>query len=215
MNRGPAAPPLPPPPPPEAAAGAVSKAARVVADVWAQPMEPAVFGRAICQLYSVLRDLGIATTGLARYQITGHPADPSPPGFSRFVISSARHLVVAGQSLNDVDAAEGLGPVPDPDEPGTVLCRAARTAITAWRQPAGSSVDCDVTVGWLITAIGSLSAATQCLITCAPPQRTTELYAVDAELVQASTCLARAVRPPADDLPPGPRRSGMADGGRA
>jgi hypothetical protein len=178
-------------------------------------MEPAEFGRAICQLYSVLRDLGIATRGLARYQITGHPADPSPLGFSRFVISSARHLVVAGQSLDDVVAPARLGPVPDPDEPGTVLCRAARTAIAAWRQPAGSSADCGATVGWLITAIGFLSAATQCLITCAPRQRTIELYAVDAELVQASTCLARVIRPPADDLPPEPDRSGMADGGRA
>jgi hypothetical protein len=214
MTSGPAAPPLPPPPPPAAAAHAVSQAAQGAADAWAQRMNPPAFGRAISQLHSVLRDLGIATRGLARYQTTGHPADPAPPGYSRLVASGAKHLLEAWQRLDGVIAAEGFGPVPDPDEPGAVLCRAAQTAIIAWRRPAGTSADREATIGWLITAIGYLSAATQCLIACAARQRTIELCGVDADLVQASTCLARAMRLPADDPPPGLGRNGTAGGGR-
>jgi hypothetical protein len=212
MTRGPAAP-LPPPPPPAVAARAVSDAAQVTAGAWAQPMEPAESGRAVGQLSSVLRDLGIATRGLARYQITGHPADPAPLGFSRLVASGAEHLLEAWQRLDGVVAAEGFGPVPDPGEPGAVLCGAARTAIIAWRRPAGTSADRDATVGWLITAIGYLSTATRCLITRAARQRTIELCGVDADLVQASTCLARAMRLPAGDPPPRSGRDGTADGG--
>ena len=154
MTSGPGAPPLPPPQPPAAAARAITEAAQAAADAWALPMEPAEHSRALSQLHSVLRDLGIATRGLARYQTAGHPADPAPPGFSQLVAASAERLLAACQNLDGVLAAEGLGAVPDPDEPGAMLCQAARTAITAWRQPAGTSAERDATVEQLITAIG-------------------------------------------------------------
>jgi hypothetical protein len=214
MTSGPAAPPLPPPPPPAAAARAVSQAARAAAGAWAQPMDPAASGRAISQLHSVLRDLGIATRGLARYQTTGHPRDPASPEFPRLVAAGAQQLLEAWESLDGVLAAEGPGPVPDPGEPGAVLCRAARTAITAWRQPAGSSADRDTTIERLITAIGCLCAATQCLVTCAPRQPTMKLHAADACLAKATACLTRAIQPPADNAVRGRRRSSTEDGSR-
>ena len=212
MTSGPAAPPLPPPPPPAAAARAVSEAARAAAGAWALPMDPAEFGRAISQLHSVLRDLGIASRGLARWQTTGLAANPAPLGFRRFVTAGTQHLLTAWESLDGVVAAEGLGAVPDPDEPGAVLCRAARTAIPAWRQPAGSSADRDATINRLITAIGFLSAATQCLVIHAPRQRIIELHAVDAALAEAAACLTRAIQPPGDFPAPRRRRGGTADG---
>ena len=89
MSSGSAAPPLPPPPHPAATARVLSETARAAADAWAQPMETAQFNRALSQLYSVLRDLGIATRGLARYQTTGYPADPAPLGFPRRVRAGA------------------------------------------------------------------------------------------------------------------------------
>jgi hypothetical protein len=214
MTSGPAAPPLPPPQPLGAAARAVSEAAQAAADAWAQPMNPAEFGCAISQLHSVLRDLGIATRGLARYQTTGRPADPAPLGFSRLVAVSAQRLLTAWESLDGGVAAEGLGPVPDPDEPGAALCRVARNAITSWRQPAGTSAERDSTVEWLITAIGCLSAATRCLIACASRQRTIELHAVDTALAEATACLTRAIQPPGDEAAPGCRRGGPEDGSR-
>jgi len=214
MTSWPAAPPLPPPQPPAAAAHAVSQAARAAAGAWAQPLDPAKLGRAVSQLHSVLRDLGIATSGLGRFQITGHPADPAPPGFSQLVEAGAQRLLNGWESLNGVVAAEGLGPVPDPGEPGAVLCRAARNAITAWRHPAGTSADRDATVERLVAAIGYLSAATRCLITYAPRQRAIELQAVDAALAEATARLARAIQPPGDLPAPRLRRNGTEDSSR-
>jgi hypothetical protein len=124
MTSGSSAPPLPPPQQPALAARAVSEAAHAAADAWAQPMETAQFNRALSQLYSVLRDLGIATRGLARYQTTGYPADPAPLGFPRHVQAGAQHLLDTWQCLDGVLAANSFGPVPDPDEPGAVLCHA-------------------------------------------------------------------------------------------
>ncbi len=195
MTRGLAAPPLPPPPSPAAAARAVSQAARAAAAAWAQPMDPAGHSRALSQLHSVLRDLGIATRGLARYQTTGHPADPAPPGFALLVTASAERLLAACLNLDGVLAAEGLGPVPDPDEPGARLCQAARTAIIAWRQPAGTSAERDTTVEQLITAIQLLSAATLSLTAYAPRHRTIDLRAVAATLTGVTACLAKASHP--------------------
>jgi len=122
-------------------------------------METAQFNRALSQLYSVLRDLGIATRGLARYETTGNPADPAPLGFPRHVQAGAQHLLDTWQSLDGVLVAEGFDPLPDPDEPGASLCQAARTAITAWRQPAGTSTDRDTTMERLIAALGFLATA--------------------------------------------------------
>ncbi len=195
MTSGPGAPPLPPPPSPAAAARAISPAARAAASAWAQPMDPVQHGRVLSQLHSVLRDLGIATRGLARYQTAGHPADPAPPGFAPLVTASAERLLAACQDLDGVLAAEGLGPVPDPDEPGAVLCQAARTAITAWRQPAGTSAERDSTLEQLITALQLLSAATLSLAAYAPRRRAIDLRAVTATLTGVTACLSRASQP--------------------
>ena len=171
MTSRPSAPPLPKPQHPAVAARVVADAAHVVAYAWARPLDPARHGRAVSQLYSVLRDLGIATRGLARYQMTDMPADPVSPDFPRHVDASARWLLNTCESLDGVLAAEGLGSLPDPDEPGAALCRAARNAILAWRQPSGTSTDRDITVKRFITATGFLSAATLGLATYAPRRR--------------------------------------------
>jgi hypothetical protein len=206
MTSGSAAPPLPPPQHPAVAARAVGEAARAAADAWARPIESAEFGRALSQLHSVLRDLGIATRGLARYQTDGNPADPAPPGFSQDVRAGAQHLLDASQSLDGVLAAEGLGPVPDPYEPGAALCRAAYTAITSWRHPVGTSADRDATVERLIVAIGFLAAATRSLGADAPRQRTIELLAVAEGLAGAAACLAKAIQDPSAAVRPCARR---------
>ena len=132
MTSGRGAPPLPPPPPPADSACAISQAAQAATRAWAPPMDPAGHGRALSQLHSILRDLGIAIRGLARYQTTGYPADAPPPDFPQHIAASAERLLDACQQLDGMLAAEGLGPVPDPGEPGAILCRGARTAITAW-----------------------------------------------------------------------------------
>ena len=195
MTSGSGAPPLPPPQPPAIAAHAVSEAARAVADAWAQSMDPAQHNRAISQLYSVLRDLGIATRGLARYQTTGNPACPASLDFRRLVAASAERLLRASESLDGVLAAEGLGAVPDPEDPGALLCRATRNAITAWRQPAGTSAERDISVEQLITAIGFLGAATRSLATQAPRRRAIELHTVAAILGEVTACLSKASQP--------------------
>jgi hypothetical protein len=195
MTSGPQAPPLPPPQPPAAAARAVSEAARATAGAWAQPSDPARFNRAVSQLFSILRDLGIATRGLARYQIAGHPADPPPPDFPQLLEASAHRLLEAGLSLDGVLAAEGLGAVPDPEESGAVLCRAARHAITAWRQPAGTSAERDSTVEHLGIAIAFLNTATLSLAAYAPRRRTIELGAVAASMAEVTACLFKAIQP--------------------
>lgn len=195
MTRGPGAPLLPPPPPPAAAACGVSHAARAAASTWAQPMGPARHGRALSQLHSVLRDLGIATRGLARYQTAGYPADPAPPGFSELVTASAERLLAACRELDGVLAAEGLGLVPDPDEPGVVLCQAARAAITSWRQPAGTSAERDTTLEQLTAAIQLLTAATLSLTDYAPRRRSIDLRTVAATLTGVTACLSRATQP--------------------
>jgi hypothetical protein len=214
MTSGSAPPSLPPPPHPATAARAVSEAARAAADAWAQLMETAQFNRAFSQLYSVLRDLGIAIKGLTRYQITGYPADPAPLGFPRHVQAGAQHLLDTWQSLDGVLTAEDFGPVPDPDEAGAALCQAARTAITAWRQPAGTSTDRDTTMERLIAAHGFLATAARNLAACAPRQRTIELLAVDAGLAKAAACLRKAVQAAADDAALEPRGGDTTYGGR-
>jgi len=195
MTSGSGAPPLPPPQPPALAARTVSEAARALAYAWAQPMDPAEHNRAISQLYSVLRDLGIATRGLARYRTSGNPARPASLDFRRLVAASAKQLLGASESLDGVLAAEGLGAVPDPEDPGTLLCRATRNAITAWRQPAGTSAERDTTVERLITAIGFLGAATRSLATHAPRRRAIEMHTVAAILGEVTACLSKASQP--------------------
>jgi hypothetical protein len=214
MTSGSAAPALPPPPPPATAARTVSEAARAAAGAWARPMDTAQFNRALSQLYSVLRDLGIATRGLTRYQTTGNPADPAPRGFPRHVQAGAQQLLDTWQSLDGMLVTEGFGPVPDPDEPGAALCQAARTAITAWRQPAGTSTDRDTTMERLVTALGFLTTAVRDLAAYAPRHRTIELLAVGTGLAKATACLRRAFQAPADGAALGSPAGDTADRGR-
>ena len=182
---------------PAAAAHALSDAASAAAAAWEQPMEPDAYSRAVSQLYSVLRDVGIAIRGLARYQIIPAPPGPADRRFAQHATTSAAWLLGAWHSLDGVVAAEGLGPLPVPAAPGDVLCQAARDTITAWRQPAGTAADRDTTAGQLITAIVSLSEATLSLAGYAPRHRTIDLYAVGAGLAEARIALASAIQHPA------------------
>ena len=196
MTSQPAAPPLPPPLRPDVAAQAVSQAAQAAASGWAQPMSPAAHRRAVSQLYSTLRDLGIAARGLARYQTADDPSGPTPPGFSQHIAASARCFLATCDSLDGVLAAEGLDLVVDPTEPGAELCHAARSAIVAWRQPYGTSAERDTTVKQLVATTPFLAAAALSLTTYAPRRLAIHLRAVHAELIKATGCLMKAIQAP-------------------
>ena len=216
MTSRPPAPPLPKPQHPAVAAQALAEAAYAAAHAWAQPLEPDSHNRAISQLYSTLRDLGIATRGLARYQTAGAAPDPAPPDFPRHVTASARWLLSACESLDGVLAAEGTSSLPDPDEPGAALCQAARNAILAWRQPSGTSADRDITVKRFITATGFLSSATLGLATYTPRRRAIDLQVVGASLAEVIAYLTAAIQVPAEDAAPGYVRgpAGYQGGGK-
>jgi hypothetical protein len=203
MTSRPPAPPLPKPQHPAVAAKALADAAYAAARAWAQPLEPDRHNRAISQLYSTLRDLGIAARGLARYQTAGTSPDPASRDFPRHITASARWLLSACESLDGVLAAEGLSSLPDPDEPGTALCRTARHAILAWRQPAGTPADRDTTIRRFITATGFLSSATLGLATYAPRHRLIDLQVVSASLAEVIAYLTAAIQVPAADTAPG------------
>jgi hypothetical protein len=107
--------------------------------------------------------------------------------------------------------------VPDPDEPGAALCRAARNVIPAWRQPSGSSDYRDATIRAFIAATGLVSAATLGLAAYAPRRTATSLQAAVASLAEAIADLSAAVDadPARDDAPtrplPGNRRPGAGE----
>ena len=203
MTSRPPAPPLPKPQHPALAAKVLAEAAYAAAHAWAQPLEPEGSNRAISQLYSTLRDLGIATRGLARYQIAGASPDPASQDFSRHVTASARWLLSACESLDGVLAAEGTSWPPDPDEPGAALCQAARNAILAWRQPSGTSADRDITVKRFITATGFLSSATLGLATYAPRHRGIDLQVAGASLAEVIAYLTAAIQASSGNAAPG------------
>ena len=203
MTSRPPAPPLPKPQHPALAAKALAEAAYAAAHAWAQPLEPDSSNRAISQLYSTLRDLGIAARGLARYQTAGASPDLASRDFPRHVTASARWLLSACESLDGVLAAESTSFLPDPDEPGAALCQAARNAILAWRQPSGTRADRDITVKRFITATGFLSSATLGLATYAPRRRAIDLQVVGASLAEVTAYLAEAIQEPAGDAAPG------------
>jgi hypothetical protein len=187
------APPLPRPARPAQAAKALAEAAHAAAVSWAQPLDPDRHRRAISQLYSTARDLGIATRGLAAWQPTDSAPEATPAGFAGHLSSSAELLTSAWTRFHDVLAFEGAGGLPDPDEPGTTLCRTARVAILAWRQPSGSSHDRDVTLRQLIAAAGSLSATIASLAAYAPRHLAIGLQAAGTDLTGAITNLTAAI----------------------
>ena len=78
MTSGRGAPPLPPPLPPADAARAISEAAQATASAWAQPMDPAAHSRALSQLHSILRDLGVATEASPASRPPGTRPTPLP-----------------------------------------------------------------------------------------------------------------------------------------
>jgi hypothetical protein len=194
------APPLPQPAQPVLAAKALAEAAQAAADSWAPPLDPDRNRRAISQLYSTARDIGVAARGLAAWQPTDSPPGATPARFTRHVISGAELLLSAWSRFSDVLAFEEADELPDPDEPGTVLYHTARDTILAWRQPSGSSHDRDATLRQLITATGILSAAMGSLATCAPRHRAIGLQAAVADLNRAITKLAAAIEEPGCDL---------------
>ena len=100
-------------------------------------------------------------------------------------------------------AAEGISPLPDPDEPGAALCQAARNAIVAWRQPSGTSGDRDITVRRLITATGFLSSAALGLATYAPRHRGIDLQVAGASLAEAIAYLTAAIQATDGNAAPG------------
>lgn len=193
------APSLPQPQPPAVAVQEVADAAGAAACAWARPLDSARHQRAISQLYSTLRDLGIAARGLATWQVLGTPEAPEPQEFTKRVNSGARWYLAACICLDGVMAFEGLGPLPDPDEPGAALCRAARNAIPAWRQPTGSSDHRDATVRAFIAATGLLSAGALGLAAYAPRRTFIDLQSVVATLAEALTELSAATGDPSDD----------------
>jgi hypothetical protein len=195
----PPAPPLPPPQPPAAAAQAVADAAGAAARAWARPLHPGQHQRAVSQLYSTLRDLGIASRGLAAWEVLGTPEETAAPEFTRHVTSGSRWYLGACICLDGVLAAEGLGPVSDPDEPGAALCRAARNLILAWRQPSGSSDYRDATVRASITATGLVAAGALGLAAYAPRRTFIGLQAVIASLAEAIADLSAAAGEPPSD----------------
>ncbi len=201
------APPLPPPQHHTAAAAAVAGAAKDAACAWAQPLPPAAHRRAVSQLYSVLRDLAIAASGLAAYQVTDRHPDPDAAGFAQHTGTGSGWLHDAWQRLDGVLAAEGISPPTDPDEPGAVLCRAARDAIVSWRQPAGTAADRDGTVRRLITATAFLSAAIAALASYAPRRLAIGLHTAGAAVAEAIAYFNAAVQPPEDGIPPWPPES--------
>jgi hypothetical protein len=192
-------PPLPQPQPPAAAAQALADAAGAAARAWAQPLHPARHQRAVSQLYSTLRDLGIAARGLAAWQVLGTLEGTVPREFARLVTSGSRWYLGACICLDDVLAFEGLGPLPDPDEPGAALCQAARNVILAWREPTGSSDYRDATVRAFIAATGLVSAGALGLSAYAPRRTFIGLQAVIASLAEVVAALSAAAGEPADD----------------
>jgi hypothetical protein len=200
--------PLPQPRQPAHAAQALAEAAYAAAGTWAQPLDPHRHGRAVSQLYSALRDTGIAARGLASWQPDSDQPGTAPGKFARHVTAAAGWLLTAWHGLEGVLAAEGIGLLPDPDEPGAALCHAARTAVRAWRQPTGTATDRDTAVRRLITASGFLSAGALGLATYAPPGRAADLQAVCASLAEVTADLAAAVQEAGTATAPGQHRAG-------
>ena len=205
MTSRPPAPPLPKPEHPSPSRkGPGRSCLRRRPRLGATPGAGAGDNRAISQLYSTLRDLGIATRGLARYRTAGASPDPASQDFSRHVTASAP---MAAQRVREPRRRTGgrghSAGSPDPDEPGAALCQAARNAIVAWRQPSGTSADRDITVKRFITATGFLSSATLGLAAYAPRRRSMDLQVAGASLAEVIAYLTAAIQAPAGNAAAG------------
>ena len=203
MTSRPPAPPLPKPQHPAVAAKALAEAAYAAAHAWAQPLEPDSHNRAISQLYSTLRDLGIAARGLARYQTAGASPDPASRDFPRHVTASARWLLSACESLDGVLAAEGTqlaarpgrtrrGPVPGSPQrdPGLEAAIRNQRRPRHHRQAVHHS-----------HRVPLLRHAGPC--DYAPRRRAIDLQVVGASLAEVIAYLTAAIQVPAEDAAPG------------
>jgi hypothetical protein len=194
------APSLPSPQRPAAAAREVCRAAQAAAIAWAQLLEPDAHSRAVSQIFSATRDLGIAARGLADYKSNSPQPDPLALEYHRHTSAAARWLLDANERLDGVVAAEGIPPSSDPEDPGAALCRAARDSILAWRQPAGTAAERDEAVRHLITAAGFISAALLGLATSAPRRLAISLQVAGASVAESTAYLTAAIQLPEDGL---------------
>jgi hypothetical protein len=216
MTKKPPAPPLPAPPTPIEAARVLSRAAQAAACAWMQPLDPGGRNRAIRQIRSVLRDLGIATRGLARYQVTGEGAEghlPGEPVFQRQLAAASSSLLEASQRLDDIPLAVGGRNLACDDEPGVVLCQAARRVFPAWRQPSGTAACRSEAARLLMAAVADLALALRALADSAEQPLTGQLRAARAHLRNVNDRLAEALcadaaRPRSDARPGKPRGRG-------
>jgi hypothetical protein len=207
MTRPQPAPSLPPPLQPAQAAQALAETARAAVGAWAQPLDPDGHSRAVSQLHSAVRDLGVATRGLAQWMPAERPPETALAQFARHVTAGARWLLSAWNCLDEVLAFQGAGTLPDPDEPGAALCHAARLTILAWRQPSGSCPDRDTATRHLITVTGLLSDATASLAARALGHRAIDLLAVGVCLAEATASLDAAIQEPGSEPAAGPEQA--------
>jgi hypothetical protein len=199
MTNDPSAPPLPRPQPPDEAARALSHAAQAAASFWMNSMEPREHNRAVRQLCSALRNVGVATWGLAYYQTTDSTApEHAITHFLQEVITASRSMLNASECLEDALAAERRG-VPDESEPGEVLCRAAWKTIRSWRRPVGTTADRDHVIEQLTTATEALGQAARNLSFQAQEACGDRLGTACSHLSDATFCLTNACRVPAID----------------
>lgn len=216
MTNRPPAPPLPSPESPMEAAWTLSQAAQAAACAWMQPLDPGGRKRAIRQIRSVLRDLGIATRGLARFQVTsgGHPdRSPGDSAFGRQLAEASSSLLKASQRLDDFPATASTGYLPSDDEPGAALCQAARSVFPAWRQPSGTATCRNEAVRLLMTTIADLALAARAVADSAQQPIADSMHAVHSHLRDVNDCLSEALcaegaRPHADTPPGRPRGRG-------
>ena len=193
-------PPLPQPQPPAAAAQALADAACAAARAWAQPLNPARHKRAVSQLYSALRDLGIAARGLAVWQAPGMPPGTCVPGV-RAACDRRAHAgsLTRGTALTACWPSRGSGRCPTPTSLAPPCATQRATSSWPGGSPRAPAPTATPPSGSFITATGFLSAATLGLATYAPRRRAIDLQAALASLAEATADLSAAIEEPAAD----------------
>ena len=203
MNSTHPVPPLPQPQPPAAAAQAFTDAAQAAARAWAQPLDSARHQRAVSQLDSVLRDLGIAARGLAAWQVSGVPSGPVPREFARHVTAAARWLLRRVRTASTACwPSRGSARCPIPTSPAP-LCATPRATSS---RPGGSRR------APAPTAMPPSGASSPRPGSC-PPRRSAlpptrraahaiDLQAALSSLAEATADLSAAIPETADDTAP-------------